>query len=128
MTSNRTARSTISYLIARDAAHEAAYAKALETLGVNWGKTLPIPKFDAARYPEVKELMDQGIHLTQHHWRLDGSQMGKVFQGPSPNTDVEGTLQVSEEPPRAPRSRWGPSGPRSSPRASPRSWRSLRAR
>ena len=37
MTDNKTARSTISYLIVRDQAHENAFAKALETLGVNWG-------------------------------------------------------------------------------------------
>jgi Mn-containing catalase len=39
MTDNKTARSTIAYLIVRDQAHENAYAKALETLGVDWGKT-----------------------------------------------------------------------------------------
>src|SRR5216110_2991192 len=33
MTDNKTARSTIAYLIVRDQAHENAYAKALETLG-----------------------------------------------------------------------------------------------
>ena len=62
MSDNKTLRATVSYLIARDAAHEAAFAKALETLGVNWGKTLPIPNFDATKYPEVKKLMDQGVH------------------------------------------------------------------
>jgi Mn-containing catalase len=101
MSDNRTLRATVSYLIARDAAHEAAFAKALETLGVNWGKTLPIPKFDATKYPEVKELMDRGVHRKQHHWRLDGSEMGKIFQGISPltDTDVETTLEADEDPP-----------------------------
>lgn len=61
MTSNKTARSTISYLIVRDHAHENVYAKALESLGVNWGKVLPIPNFDASKFPEVKQLMDKGI-------------------------------------------------------------------
>ena len=42
MTDNKTARSTIAYLIVRDQAHENAFAKALESLGVNWGG-LPIP-------------------------------------------------------------------------------------
>ena len=41
MTENKTARSTIAYLIVRDQAHENAFAKALESLGVNWGKVLP---------------------------------------------------------------------------------------
>ena len=68
---------------------------------MNWGKTLPIPKFDATKYPEVKELMDQGVHRKQHHWRLDGSEMGKIFQGTSPltDTDVETTLEVDEDAP-----------------------------
>ncbi len=34
-TADKTARSTVAYLIVRDQAHENAYAKALETLGVN---------------------------------------------------------------------------------------------
>jgi Mn-containing catalase len=38
MSDNKTLRSTVSYLIARDHAHELVFAKALETLGVNWGK------------------------------------------------------------------------------------------
>jgi Mn-containing catalase len=100
MTDNKTARATISYLIARDAAHEAAFAKALETLGVDWGKTLPVPKFDARKYPEVKALMDDGVHRTQHHWRIDGSEMAALFQGISPLTDEgEITLEATDEPP-----------------------------
>jgi Mn-containing catalase len=97
MTSNKTARSTISYLIVRDQAHENAYAKALETLGVNWGKVLPIPNFDATRFPEVKKLMDQGLHNQQYHWRIDGSEMSKIFRGDSPSRD--GQLQVPAKAP-----------------------------
>ena len=52
MTDNKTARSTIAYLIVRDQAHENAFAKALESLGVD-GKALPIPKTNAERFPEV---------------------------------------------------------------------------
>jgi len=99
MSDNKTLRSTISYLIARDAAHEAAFARALEALGVNWGKTLPIPKFDATKYPEVKKLMDEGAHRTQHHWRLDGSEMSAIFQGPSPLSDFQATLETTDQPP-----------------------------
>src|SRR5436305_13217496 len=97
MTSNKTARSTISYLIVRDHAHENAYAKALETLGVNWGKVLPIPNFDASSYPEVKKLMDMGLHNKQHHFRLDGSEMSKIFKGQSPSDS--GTLETTQNPP-----------------------------
>lgn len=98
MTTNKTARATISYLIVRDHAHELVFAKALETLGVNWGKVLPIPNFDATQYPEVRQLMDDGLHLRQHHWRLDGSELGAIFQGSSPQNNGE-TLQVDEQPP-----------------------------
>ena len=58
MTDNKTARSTIAYLIVRDQAHENAFAKALESLGVNWGAVLPIPKTNAEQFPEVKKLLD----------------------------------------------------------------------
>lgn len=98
MIDNETARATISYLIVRDHAHEMVYAKALESLGVNWGKVLPIPNFDATKFPEVRRLMDQGVHLQQHHWRLDGSEMSKIFHGPSPANDGT-TVQTVDEPP-----------------------------
>jgi Mn-containing catalase len=98
MSENKTFRATVSFLIVRDHAHEMVFAKALESLGVNWGKTLPIPNFEARDWPEVKKLMDQGVHLKQHHFRLDGSEMGAVFQGTSPAND--GTeLEATEEAP-----------------------------
>jgi Mn-containing catalase len=112
MTDNKTARATISYLIARDAAHEAAFAKALETLGVDWGRTLPVPKFDAAKYPEVKALMDEDVHRVQHHWRIDGSEMGAIFQGTSPLTDEEGViLETTDTPPDGAPAPIGPERP-----------------
>lgn len=98
MTNNKTARATISYLIARDEAHEKAYAKALESLGVSWGKVLPIPNFDATQYPEVKKLMDRGVNNKQHHFRLDGSEMAKIFQGASPTADGS-NLMTTDDPP-----------------------------
>jgi Mn-containing catalase len=98
MSENKTLRATVSYLIVRDHAHELVFAKALEALGVNWGKVLPIPNFDATQYPEVKKLMDDGLHLRQHHWRLDGSEMGAIFQGKSPANDGS-TVQTDMEPP-----------------------------
>jgi Mn-containing catalase len=99
MTANKTARATIAYLIVRDQAHEYAFAKALETLGVDFGKLLPIPKTNAERYPEVKKLLDQGLHTQQYHWRIDSSQMSEIFQGESPAHD--GTkLTVPENPPQ----------------------------
>src|SRR6478609_9752211 len=71
MTDNKTARSTVAYLIVRDQAHENAFAKALETLGVNWGRTLPIPKTNAERFPEVKKLLDMGLQSIQYTFSAD---------------------------------------------------------
>jgi Mn-containing catalase len=84
MTANKTARSTISYLIVRDQAHENVYAKALESLGVDWGKVLPIPKTKAERYPEVKTLLDQGLGERQFLFSADNlNEAGKILQGAS---------------------------------------------
>lgn len=99
MTANKTARSTISYLIVRDQAHENAYAKALETLGVNWRTALPIPKTNAESFPEVKKLLERGLQSKQYSFDLTAaSQAGKIFQGASPSND--GTqLDASEQAP-----------------------------
>ena len=88
MTANKTARSTIAYLIVRDQAHENAYAKALESLGVNWGAALPIPKTNAARFPEVKKLLDKGLQSIQYTFSADDqSQADKLYRGASPSND-----------------------------------------
>ncbi|MBO9555165.1 manganese catalase family protein [Cellulomonas sp.] len=99
MTANRTARSTIAYLIVRDQAHENAYARALETLGVDWGTVLPIPKTNAEKFPEVKKLLDLGLQSKQYSFDLTAaSEAGKIFQGMSPSKD--GTqLDASEQAP-----------------------------
>ena len=97
MSDNKTLRATVAFLIVRDEAHQAAFAKALETLGVEWNKILPIPKFDSSKYPEVKRLLDAGIHREQYHFRLDGSMMEKIFSGSAPIND--GTeLKTMKEP------------------------------
>jgi len=98
MSSNKTLRATVAFLIARDEAHEMAFAKALETLGVDWGKALPIPKFDATQYPEVKKLIDAGINREQYTFRLDGSEMDKIFRGSAPAND--GTELVTLKEPK----------------------------
>jgi len=88
MTDNKTARSTLAYLIVRDQAHENAYAKALESLGVNWGATLPIPKTNAEQFPEVKKLVDLGLQSVQYTFDVDGAnQAAKLFRGASPSND-----------------------------------------
>ncbi|WP_104180404.1 manganese catalase family protein [Arthrobacter sp. B0490] len=99
MTDNKTARSTISYLIVRDQAHENGFAKALETLGVNWKSLLPIPKTNAEQFPEVKKLLDLGLHSKQYTFDLKGqSEAGKIYQGLSPSNDGT-TLDASEQAP-----------------------------
>ena len=99
MTKNKTARATIAYLIVRDQAHENAYAKALESLGVNWGAALPIPKTDAERFPEVKKLLEQGLHLKQYTFSADNlSEAGKVFRGAAPATMDGGELTTEQMP------------------------------
>lgn len=98
MSQNKTLRATVAFLIVRDEAHQAAFAKALETLGVDWGKVLPVPKFDSSQFPEVKTLLDAGIHREQYTFRLDGSEMGKIFAGSAPFND--GTELVTMKEPR----------------------------
>ena len=87
MSTNKTLRATVAFLIVRDEAHQAAFAKALETLGVDWGKVLPVPKFDSSQFPEVKKLLDAGIHREQYTMRLDGSLMDQIYKGSAPMND-----------------------------------------
>lgn len=98
MSSNRTLRSTVAYLIVRDQAHENAYAKALESLGVNWSATLPIPKTSAEKYPEVALLLERGLESKQYTFDLDHlSEAGKIFRGASPS-DPGRTLRTAQAP------------------------------
>jgi Mn-containing catalase len=96
MSSNKTLRATVSFLIVRDEAHQAAFARALETLGVDWGKVLPVPRFDSTQFPEVRKLLEAGIGREQYHFRLDSSTMEKIFQGASPTDGSE--LVTLKEP------------------------------
>ena len=99
MTDNRTARSTVSYLIVRDQAHENAYAKALETLGVDWRTSLPIPKTNAEQFPEVRQLLERGLQSKHYSFDLGNqSEAGRVFQGASPSNDGT-SLEASEQAP-----------------------------
>jgi len=41
--------------------------------------------------------MEMGLHNQQHHFRLDGSDMGKIFKGQSPSGS--GTLETTQKPP-----------------------------
>ena len=67
---------------------EGVAAKALESLGINWKGTLPIPKTNAERFPEVKKLVDQGLQSVQYTFSADNqSEAGKLYRGASPSND-----------------------------------------
>jgi Mn-containing catalase len=89
MSKNKAFRSTVSYLIVRDMAHEKVFAKALEVLGVSWGKVLPVPKVDTSKMPEVKELESRNLHNQQWTFASDRSFMAEIFKGESPFGDGE---------------------------------------
>ena len=87
MSDDKAYRATVSYLIVRDLAHEKVFAKALETLGVDWNKTLPVPKVDTSKMPEVRELEELNLHNQQ--WTMTNEQSGLslIFNGESPFKD-----------------------------------------
>jgi Mn-containing catalase len=97
MSTNKAFRETLAFLIVRDNAHQNAFAKALETLGVEWGKVFPVPNYDINKYPECKKYVDMGFHNAQFNFRLDDTTISEIFQGQSPSRN-EGTLQVVEPP------------------------------
>jgi Mn-containing catalase len=98
MSNNKAFRSTVSYLIVRDLVHEKVFAKALEILGVNWGKALPIPRIDTSGMPEVRDLERKNLHNQMWTFTNNGetSEIGKIFKGDSPFDDGGGKLEVIE--------------------------------
>ena len=97
MSNNKTFRETLAFLIVRDNAHQNAFAKALETLGVDWGKIFPVPNYDINKYPECRKYIDMGFHNAQFNFRLDPTLISQVFQGESPSRN-SGELHVTEPP------------------------------
>ncbi|WP_416150088.1 manganese catalase family protein [Salipaludibacillus sp. HK11] len=97
MSNNKTLRETIGFLIVRDNAHQNAFAKALETLGVDWGKLFPIPNYDLNKYPECRKYVDMGFHNAQFNFRLDDTRIGEIFQGTTPSRNG-GELSVTDPP------------------------------
>lgn len=87
MSDDKAYRATVSYLIVRDLAHEKVFAKALETLGVEWNKSLPVPKVNTSKMPEVRELEELNLHNQQ--WTMTDEQSGLslIFNGESPFKD-----------------------------------------
>lgn len=97
MSSNKTFRETLAFLIVRDNAHQNAFAKALEKLGVNWGKIFPVPNYDINKYPECRKYVDMGYHNIQFNFRLDETRIAEVFSGKSPSRN-DGDLSVTNPP------------------------------
>lgn len=97
MSSNKTFRETLAFLIVRDNAHQNAFAKALETLGVEWGKLFPVPNYDINKYPECKKYVDMGFHNAQFNFRLDNTRIAEIFSGKSPSRNG-GELEVTNPP------------------------------
>jgi Mn-containing catalase len=97
MSDDKAYRSTVSYLIVRDLVHEKVFAKALETLGVDWSKSLPVPKFDTSKMPEVKDLERKNLHNQMWTFANKGetSLLDKIFKADSPFDDG-GKLEVIE--------------------------------
>src|SRR5919202_329029 len=95
MSDNKAYRATVSYLIVRDLAHEKVFAKALETLGVNWNKALQVPKIDTSGMKEVKALERKNLH--NQMWTFtssdESSGLTDIFKGSSPFDDG-GELEV----------------------------------
>lgn len=97
MSSNQTFRETLAFLIVRDNAHQNAFAKALETLGVEWAKLLPVPNYDINKYPECRKYVELGYHNTHFNFRLDETRISEIYQGKSPSRNG-GELQVIDPP------------------------------
>lgn len=89
MSDNKSFRATVSYLIVRDLAHEKVSAKPLESLGVDWDKTFPVPKTDSSKMPEVKKLEDKNLHNQQWTFSNEASGLADIFTGSSPFGDGE---------------------------------------
>jgi Mn-containing catalase len=69
--------------------------KPLETLGVSWGKALPVPRIETDNMPEVKGLESKNLHNIMWTFTNNGEPngMAKIFKGESPFDDG-GTLEV----------------------------------
>ena len=88
MSENKTAaRDDLVSDIARDTARNGFCEGAGDASRELVEKHIAHPHFDATKLPtEVSALMDDGATLSSNnHFRLDGSEMGKIFQGLAPS-------------------------------------------
>jgi Mn-containing catalase len=110
MSNNKAFRATVSYLIVRDLTHEKVFAKALETLGVQWNKALPIPRIDTAGMKEVKELERKNLHNQMWTFTNESSGLEDIFKGSSPFDDG-GELEVIDGHPEGAKIPFMPDAP-----------------
>ncbi|MGB3102328.1 MAG: manganese catalase family protein [Psychrobacillus psychrotolerans] len=97
MSSNKAFRETLAFLIVRDNSHQNAFAKALETLGVQWGKLFPVPNYDINKYPECRKYIDMGYHNSAFNFRLDPNRLAEIIQGTTLSRNG-GTMMVTDPP------------------------------
>ncbi|MDN5868709.1 MAG: hypothetical protein L0H55_15100 [Candidatus Nitrosocosmicus sp.] len=66
-------------------------------LGVDWGKSLPVPRLDTSKMPEVRDLESKNLHSQMWTFTNKGEEslLDKIFKGDSPFDDG-GTLEVIE--------------------------------
>ena len=69
----------------------------LESLGVDWGKILPIPNYDINKYPECRKYVEMGFHNVQFNFRLDETRIGEILQGQTPSRNG-GEFSVVQPP------------------------------
>lgn len=79
MSANQTFRETLAFLIVRDNAHQNAFAKAIETLGVELAKLSPVPNYDIN---SAESMLN--YHDAQFTFRFDETRIGEIYQGRSP--------------------------------------------
>jgi hypothetical protein len=56
---------------------------------VYWDRTLPIPKTDSSKMPELKKLEDRNLHNQQWTFSNEASGLSEIFTGSSPFGDGE---------------------------------------
>ena len=95
MTSNKTARNMIGYLMVRGGVHQAAYALALRKItGVEITKMIPVPNITEDQIPEAKIWRDQGSHRRLYTFSMeDYGDVQGVWSG-TMDWDDDGALEV----------------------------------
>jgi Mn-containing catalase len=60
--------------------------KPLGTLGVDWGKSLPVPRIDTSNMPEVRDLESKNLDNIMWIFSNQGesSLLDRIFKGDSP--------------------------------------------